>query len=193
MQRVVESVNELRKEFNMADNPYQTHRPASGGGGLYLKLQDGDSHTIRIYGEPVVFNNEYDGNVSTRYAWIVWNYDSEEAQILQLPPTAYKQFYDLATGEWGDPATYDVMVKREGTGLETRYSIQPKPKSKELTKEQIAACGEINLIDMIGKSPGASNICYISEVDGKTRQQVKAKDVVADVPEEDINVSDIPF
>ena len=144
-------------------NPYNEHKPVSGGGG-YLKLKDGDLVNIRIVGEPVVFTNEYEGNLSTRYAWVVWNYDADEAQVMQLPPSCYRQFYDLATGEWGDPAEYDVSIRREGSGLETKYYIQPKPKSRTLLDTQIEKAKSIDLKEQINKSPSTSGVFFISEV-----------------------------
>ncbi len=33
--------------------------------------------------------------------------------------------------DWGDPRFYDIKIIRTGDGLETKYSVSPKPK-KEL-------------------------------------------------------------
>jgi len=32
--------------------------------------------------------------------------------------------------DWGDPKNYDLVVTREGEGLETEYSVNPKPKTE---------------------------------------------------------------
>lgn len=148
------------------NTPYESHRPVSGGG-LYFKPEAGKAYKIRLVGEPVVFQNTYEENTSTRYAWVIWNHTDEEAQIFQLPPSGYRAVYDLAVSEWGDPETYDLSYKKTGERLETRHSINPMPKSAELTEEQLEKCKALDLKEAIGKSPSASHVYYISEADGQ--------------------------
>ena len=88
-------------------NPYESYTPPAGGG-AYLKLNDGDSVTLRIAGEPVVFENVYDPRdgseptTSTRYAWKAYDIDKKEAVILQLGITGYKDIAALAIdADWG--------------------------------------------------------------------------------------------
>jgi hypothetical protein len=38
--------------------------------------------------------------------------------------------------DWGDPKGYDLIITRDGDGMETKYAIHPKP-AKELTNEQL--------------------------------------------------------
>lgn len=178
----------------MTKNPYETHKPTTGGG-LFFKPETGKEYAIRIVGEPVVFSNNYtnqetgDVKVSTRYAWIVYNHTTQEAQIFQLPPSGYQDIYDLAIGEWGDPETYDLTYKKTGEKLETRHSIQPKKKSIELTDEQIEECKNIDLKEAIGKSPSSNSVYYISETEDKPTNRKRTEEI----DDEPISLDDIPI
>lgn len=160
------------------DNVYASHKPQSGG--LFFKPVSGTEYTLRIVGEPVVFSNEFtapDGevNISTRYAWVVYNKTDKAACILQLPSKGYRMIYDLATSEWGNPETYDVAYRKTGEKLTTVHSVQPKPKSVDLTDEQLTECQKIELKEMISKSPGSSHVMYISEANDSVSGYVQAK------------------
>jgi hypothetical protein len=62
---------------------YDTHKPSSGSG-FNLKLEDGETVTIRIASEPVIYQAEsQEGNLSTRYGWIIWNQTAQIPQILE--------------------------------------------------------------------------------------------------------------
>lgn len=127
---------------------YQDHKPAGGGDNLFLRLKDGDAVKLRVASEPAYYEQTFDGKTSGRYAWIVWNRNEEKAQIFSGGVSIFNQFADLVE-EWGDPTEYDCTVKRTGEMLETRYSVNPAPKSVELTKEQQAECDAINLPQVV--------------------------------------------
>lgn len=130
-------------------NAYGEYK-APGGGGAYFKFEAGVVKKLRICSDAVVFMNDYQGNVSTKYGWVVWNYDEKVAQVLQLPVTAFRMIQDLATNEdWGDPTSYDIKVKREGTGTDTKYSIQPVPNSKPLDDEAKEAADKMDIFAFI--------------------------------------------
>jgi hypothetical protein len=128
---------------------YTTYKPAGGSDGLYLKLQDGDSAKVRIASEPAIFtqefNNEGEITLSTKFAWVVWNRADKKAQVFNGGKSIYNQIADLVE-EWGEPTTFDITVKRTGQMLETRYSVNPAPKSQDLTDEEQAACDKIDLL-----------------------------------------------
>ena len=66
------------------------------------------------------------------WAFVVWNYDSEKVQILEITQTTIRRpmmkYY--ANKAWGDPREYDIVVSKEGEGLKTEYTVMPSPKSK---------------------------------------------------------------
>jgi len=168
-------------------NAYGEYK-APGGGGAYYKFEPGKTSKVRIASEPVVFNSEYEGNISTKYAWIVWDHDEEAAKVLQLPVTGFRMVQDLATNEdWGDPTTYDIKIKRDGTGRDTKYSIQPVPNSKPLSEEAQKACDSMNIMDFIKQG------IWLSEaVKGKTPDNPVVQTFGKDVEIEDLSDEEMP-
>jgi hypothetical protein len=63
---------------------------------------------------------------------IVYNYDEERIQILEIPQAGLRQeLLTLAKDEeWGDPRKYDLKIVRNGEGLETSYAMTPSPHKK---------------------------------------------------------------
>lgn len=128
----------------MSDVYKQYQPPVSGG--LFLKLEEGDAVKIRIASQPYIFNNEYKGQVSTRYAWVVYNYDQERAQIFHQGVTGYRTIANLASDpDWGDPSGFDVRVSRHGLGTDTKYNITPLPSKADLDDKQTSAVNEVDL------------------------------------------------
>ena len=64
------------------------------------------------------------------WAFVVWNYDAEKVQVLELTQKGIMATIKNLTQDedWGDPKEYDIVVNREGEGLETQYQVTPKPK-----------------------------------------------------------------
>lgn len=130
-------------------NAYKDYQPPAGGG-MYLKLEDGQSAKIRISSEPYVFQNKFDENISTRYAWVVFNYDEDKAQVFQQGVRGYKAIANLATDDdWGDPTTFDIKVTRKGSGTDTVYHMTPSPFKEKLDTEQKEAVEAVKMEDYI--------------------------------------------
>lgn len=145
------------------------YQPPSEGGGLFLKLADGEEYKVRIFSLPVIFENEFkmgeEINLSTRFGFIVWNHDLDKAQIWITNAATYGQQISplLEDDEYGDWREYDVKIKRTGEKAQTRYHIRPGIKRSELTKEQLSACNKIDIIAAIKKSDSASKVMWLSE------------------------------
>lgn len=176
--------------------------PSSGGD--ILKLESGKSYRVRIIGEPYVYASEFEGKPSTRYALAVWNETDNAANIMLLPPGAFGEILGYAMNEddWGDPEQYDFVIKRTGTGLETKYSIQPSPKKAELDKDKREAVEKINLEEVLNRLPSVRFCMKASEAGEepfpKTKQielsETKKDVVIEDIPDDEpINLEDIPF
>lgn len=117
----------------------------------YMKLTEGE-HTFRVLSSAVVgyvyFNVEnkpvrsrvqFDempedikkgGRINHFWAFIVWNYEAERIQILEVSQktiqTQMKALIDNA--KWGNPKNYDISITRKGTGLQdTEYVVMPNP------------------------------------------------------------------
>jgi hypothetical protein len=163
---------------------YQTHKPAGGGDNLFLKLKDGEQAKIRIFSEPAIYNQEFDGNVTTRYAWVVWNYGEKKAQVFSQGVSVFKQLSDLVE-EWGEPTEYDITIKRTGEMLETRYSVTPSPKSIGLSADDKKACAAVDLLSAVN---GRWLKDFLEDKDNR--------DEIVPMPSDDdapLDLNDIPF
>lgn len=126
--------------------------PSSGGN--YMKLKPGENR-FRFLSSPIVGWEWWEEGESGRkpirvrkqdkvpvefadevrhfWAMVVWNYDEEKIQVLEL---TQKKIMNSITGisrdsDWGSPVGingYDFVITREGEGMETRYEVRAKPK-----------------------------------------------------------------
>lgn len=182
-------------------NIYKTYVPPSQSGG-FLKIEDGKTVVLRIASEPVIFNSEYQGKTSTRYAWVVYNQDEGSAQVFAQSATFFKNLAVFANDdEYGDPTEYNIKVTRNGTETNTTYTIVASPKKSPLTKEQKAAVESIDIIKAIQAGPGVSNVFWLNDfANGNSKSaelpvtQVKE---TFDIPDGDIDepidLTEIPF
>lgn len=74
------------------------------------------------------------------WAFPVWNYNDERVQILQLTQATIQRAVRALCDdpEWGDPTTYDLVITRSGSELDTEYTVQPQPR-KNLHPDVTAA------------------------------------------------------
>lgn len=175
----------------------------SGGGGLFLKLNDGDTVKVRLYSDPVYFDSEFKGNLSARFAWVIWNHDEEKAQIWATNGATYNSIKDLVLDEeYGDPSEYDIKITRTGTEQQTRYSIRPGTQRYVLTTEQLQACKGVDIIEKIDKSDSTQHVMWLEEHrEQKANPETPSKEVgtknkdtvIEDISDQPINLDDIPF
>lgn len=180
---------------------YDDYKLPTQSGGL-LKIDDGQTVRLRIVSEPAVYQNEYRGNLATRYAWVIWNVDEEAAQVFQQSATFYRKIANLAQDEdWGDPQTYGIKVKREGTDTDTVYHVTPAAAKNELTAEQKEEIGKIDLLAVLERLPSTSHVAWLADVldqsgNVKKSQIAGTKEVTSAQYEEDdkpVDLSEIPF
>jgi hypothetical protein len=176
---------------------YNTYKPTSGGD-LYLKLKDGDSVKLRIASEPVIFTNDFDGKITERFAWVVYNRNDKKAQVYAAGKSVYGQLADLVE-EWGEPTEYDITIKRSGEGLETKYGVVPSPTSLDLTGDEKKAVDEVDLLKATGgrwlqdfAKDGKLPDPKVKSESTTTTSEVPVE-AYADVSDEEINLDDIPF
>lgn len=64
------------------------------------------------------------------WAMVVWNYNESQIQILEITQRSILEYITtLARNpKWGSPLEYDIVVTREGEGMETRYTTIADPK-----------------------------------------------------------------
>lgn len=149
---------------------YNTHKPPATEGGLYLKIEDGQSVKLRIASEPVIYESLFERggekNLSTRYGWIVWNYETNSAQILQMGVRFFRAIAALAQDEeWGDPLEYDIKITRQGTGTDTVYTVMPSSNRASLPTQATQAVNNINLVEKINAAPSTQRVMTLSQWD----------------------------
>lgn len=182
--------------------------------GKFLKFQAGKPLTLRVLTvDPLVYETKYEDKItqeitlSTRFAFVVYNFTDSMAQILQATPNMAKKIGDLHTDEdfGANIRNIDIKISPTGEKLERRYDIQVLPKTRELTNEQIKECAVIKLEDAIegdhqrmsfykpGEAiPGTDS--GEAEVQAKENAEKTEEDpVIEDIGNEPINLDDIPF
>lgn len=188
---------------------YDTHKPA--GGGMYLKIADKETVRVRIASEPAIYesegkNDKGEVQLSTRYAWLVWNQDEQAPQVLQMSATFFRSLATLYKDpDWGDPTGYDIKITREGTGLNTTYSVVASPNREPLGPEAKKALDGIDLLDKL-QSNYTSHIMWLADADGSNARknaspavsktdprQADSTETGDDFRDEPINMDDIPF
>ncbi len=175
------------------------------GKGLFTTFEDGDSFKLRVLTtDPVVTTKEFEGadgevTISTKFAFVVYNFTLGKAQILNAGATIVKAIQKLHQDEeWGaDIRKMDIKISATGQGMKRKYEIIPLPKSETLTNEQIKECQAIDLDTKIEngqrmsfyKPEEQTGYEKAKEVAANLKQDV----VIEDVGDEPINLDDIPF
>jgi len=87
------------------------------------------------------------------YFWVfpVWDYKQKKVSLLEITQKTVMRGIEglLHDEDWGNPMNYDINVKKEGSGLTTKYSIVPANK-KQLSQDIVDAyaSAEITLDDI---------------------------------------------
>jgi hypothetical protein len=137
------------------------------------QMKEGDNR-LRIVGRPIAGWIEWKDNKPLRYKpsdkpkkpvdplkplrpfWdcYVWDYDREDLFILEITQSGIlKALSNIAEDEdWGDFTQYDIKIKKEGNGMETRYSLTPLP-HKPISEQ---------IVDALASSPVRLEALYES-------------------------------
>lgn len=65
------------------------------------------------------------------WAFIVWNYEAEKVQILEVTQKTVMQSIGsyVDNAKWGDPKGYDFVVTATGDGMDREYNVIVEPHS----------------------------------------------------------------
>ncbi len=63
------------------------------------------------------------------WAFIVWNYNEEKIQILEITQASVRKGIEMLCNDsdWGQPFFYDLKVIKKGEGIDTEYVVNPLP------------------------------------------------------------------
>lgn len=130
------------------DNFLPASYEAPKSAGRYMKLVAGDNQ-FRVLENAIVGWEDWIDNKPVRtpfsqpkpeahdpkkavkhfWAFPVWDYKDGQIKILEITQSSIQSaIVDLHSSEdWGNPKGYDLVIKRTGESLETKYSVIPKP------------------------------------------------------------------
>ena len=77
--------------------------------------------------------------ISTRYAMNVWNYEEEAVKILIVGPQVQRVF-DADHAEGLDVGAYDYVIRKSGSGIQTKYSVvrlDKEPFSRQVSPDDM--------------------------------------------------------
>ena len=166
--------------------------------GLFVSFEDGDEYKLRVLTtDPVVTTREFtaqDGsvNLSTKFAFIVWNYTLNKAQILNAGAIITREIQRIHQDEdfGANIKSVDIKITATGNKLTRRYTVQVLPKAETLTNDQIKECQAIDLDEKVKDGqrmsfykPEEEKIVQIDDVEPKDTTDY-------DKP---IDLNDIPF
>jgi len=141
----------------------------------YYKIQEGDN-LLRIAGKPskieVHWEDTIDGGKrrivcpgagcpicakgskpKSRYQCKVIDRRDNTVKMLDVGLSIISQIQAYAKEpDYGDPTKYDIKLKKEGKGLDTRYTTIPSRNMEPLTEEQLKAVEEFPSVEQVNKA-----------------------------------------
>lgn len=189
-----------------------TFKPKSGP---YLKFNDGDEIKLRVLTlDPLVTEKTFtdkntgDVTISTKYAFVVYNWSEERAQVMEVGPGLLNRFVKIHQDQdLPELNKADIKVSATGEMLARRYDVVVLPTSKDMPQEAIKQAASLKLEELVSDSKG--RLSQLSNPDELPVTQVedekslgdefrnKHKDtpdnVVTDIGDEPVNLDDIPF
>lgn len=128
------------------------------------------------------------------WVFLVWNYKVEKVQILELTQTSIKEQLQTYVDDpdFGDPMGYDIVIKRAGDGLETKYSIIAKPPA-DIPKKALEAFNNVtvNLEALFdGEDPFAVSVATSTSANVKRTTSIDTTKKLKN--EEKVEIEDLP-
>jgi len=113
-------------KFEQGENKFRVLSDAITG----YEYWNNDNKPVRSKDYPDNLVDPKKGNIIKNFwAMIVYNYQNEAVEILQITQRGIQEsmLNYLHDEDFGEPENYDVVIKRKGEGLETRYDVIAKP------------------------------------------------------------------
>lgn len=133
-------------------------KPESANGGLFVKIDPDTEVRLRFVGDPYCFVKAFREGEAPKPRWasrcILVNKESKtfEAKVFEFGPQVKAQIANLYNDEdWGDVTKYDVSIKREGSRMDTKYTVVPNQKSPA-DKDALAEAEKIELVKLVDKN-----------------------------------------
>ena len=113
----------------------------SSEGSLFLGWKHGDKHYIVLRDQPEAHDNEYKGNISTRWMANVVVYDdgAPRAALVDQGKRFWKAIQNVKDELTGSLKSQIIMIKRMGQEKDTSWTVIP---ADILTEDQVADMGQ---------------------------------------------------
>lgn len=153
----------------------------SGEGTPFIKLQPG-LNQVRVVGKPYQVDIHWEkgldgsnkkvicpgtgcpvckaGHVPmARYQIMVIDRTDNKVKILEGGPRIFSAIKDYAMDpDYGDPTKYDLKIKKEGSGRETKYTVLASPNKSDLTPAEKDAVDNSKTLTDINKPKSIDEI-----------------------------------
>lgn len=118
-------------KFKQGENRFRVLDSAVMGTETWID-EDGARKPLRFKIDQNIPAESIGDSLKHFWAFPVWNYDAKKIQILQITQKGIQKSIRALTKDtdWGNPKGYDLVVTREGEGLDTEYQVNPKPHSE---------------------------------------------------------------
>ena len=129
------------------------------------------------------------------WAMKVYDYKDESVKILEITQASIiRSLYEFVNdAKWGDLRKYDINIKREGSGMETKYFVMPSPPTP-LTNEIIeqSSISEIDLTTLLS-TVDSTDPFEGMEADEQDIKDVKKNIKTSEPDGDEIEDADLPF
>lgn len=73
------------------------------------------------------------------WVFVSWNYDTSQLEVTELTQSSIiNPLYDKITNpKWGDPSTYDILIKKEGDPVKYYLDSNPKEELPEKVQKEV--------------------------------------------------------
>lgn len=113
-------------------------------GNEYWTEKDGKRHPVRKRVGQAIMTQELEGGdgngVKHFWAFPVWDAADGQVKIFEITQKGIRKDLQkiLDDSDWSDPLLYDIVIHREGDGLDTEYSVSTKlPKALTAAQEKV--------------------------------------------------------
>lgn len=167
------------------DMDWGTIKEAGTGGNVdFMKLQSG-ANQLRIASRPSLIEIHWEKTVDgsqkkviclgagcpvckagkvpmSRYQVKVIDRADGKVKVLEGGPTIFNSIKNYAVDpDYGDPTKYDMKIRKDGAGRETKYTVVAAPKQTPLTDAEIKAIDESKSIEEINKAKNLDEIMQL--------------------------------
>ena len=85
-----------------------------------------------------------------------------KVKVLEGGPTIFNAIKNYAVDpDYGDPTRYDMKIRKEGTGRDTRYTVVASPEKAKITDEELKLIEESKSIEEINKAKSVEEIMQL--------------------------------